>query len=81
MAGSMAASKFLEYRTLREVARAADDDAVEAALGDVLVLGDARWRVVGTAPNPNRPGERLVFVERVDRPPTAGPSMPGRDDR
>jgi len=77
----MAASKFLEAGTFREVARAADGSGVDAALGDVLTLGDVRWRVVGTAPNPNRPGDRLVFVERVDPPPADGPLMPAHDDR
>jgi len=69
----------LEAGTFREVARPAD--GVAAALGDVITLAGARWRVVGTAPNPNRPGERLVFVERVDPPPADGPSTPVRGDR
>ena len=78
----MAASKFLENGTFREVARAADAGDAEVALGAVVVLGGVRWCVVGTAPNPNRPGERLVFVERADPPPSSdGTLTTVHDDR
>ena len=50
------------------IAPPADEDGVGVAIGAIIVLDGEHWCVVGIAPNPHRPGGRLVFVERVASP-------------
>jgi hypothetical protein len=57
--------KFLELDSFREISPPTDLDDADAMRGTVIVLNGEEWHVVGSAPNPNRPGDRLVFVERV----------------
>ena len=65
-------SKFLRPDSFREIGPPADAEGVDVAIGATVVLDGERWCIVGIAPNPHRPGERLVFVERVAPPRTDG---------
>jgi len=64
----MSKSKFLKPNSFREIAPPADEDGIDVAIGAMVLLDGDRWCIIGIAPNPYRPGERLVFVERVASP-------------
>jgi len=57
--------KFIESGTFREILAPVEGDSVEVTLGAKITLLGEGWRIVGVIPNPNRPDDRLVFVERV----------------
>jgi hypothetical protein len=64
----MSKSKFLRPGSFREIAPPADEDDVDVVIGAIVLLDGERWCIIGIAPNPYRPDERLVFVERVASP-------------
>ena len=65
--------KFVEAGSFRSMPSPSDVGDGSRRLGGVVVIAGASWRVVGGAPHPHRPGDRLVFVERLaGLPPGAG---------
>ena len=64
--------KFVESGTFRQVARRTDSEITPPQVGRVIELAGARWRVVGTALNPNRSNCQLAFVEFVSTSDAAG---------
>jgi hypothetical protein len=63
--------KFVESGTFRHVARPMDAGDTSVLVGRVVSLRGDYWRIVGAAPNPNRPDDLMVFVERTSLPSTA----------
>jgi hypothetical protein len=62
--GVMGRPKFVEYGSFREVLSPTPVTTSDIRIGTRIVLASVDWRIVGSAPNPHRPGDRLVFVER-----------------
>jgi hypothetical protein len=57
--------KFVESSTFRALRSPADLDNDALMLGSVLEIAGVAWRIAGSAANPHRRDETLVFVEII----------------
>jgi hypothetical protein len=70
--------KFVERDTFRQIGRPVDRSSIDLRIGSVILLGRVHWRVVGSAPHPNRLEDLLAFVEPSPHQPGPPPAFPER---
>jgi hypothetical protein len=57
--------KFIESGTFRALRSPADVDGDALMLGSVVEIAEVAWKIVGSATNPHRRDETLLFVEII----------------